>query len=124
MGLTGELRGLLRATPAFVRLLFRLLGDSRISLTDRGLVAAAVLYALNPLDLLPDVLPFAGIVDDLYFVALALDRLLRNADPVVVLEHWDGPEGQLERLLASIDRLGDYLPEPVERQLARRAEEG
>lgn len=40
--------------------------------------AAIVLYVVSPLDLVPDFLPFVGVVDDLVVVPLAIRWLLRR----------------------------------------------
>ncbi len=39
---------------------------------------AAILYFVNPLDLIPDVLPFAGFIDDAGVVALVLDAIRKD----------------------------------------------
>jgi uncharacterized membrane protein YkvA (DUF1232 family) len=41
-------------------------------------VAGIALYLLSPLDLIPDVLPLLGVVDDLVLVPLAVGFLLRR----------------------------------------------
>lgn len=46
-------------------------------------VALAALYLVSPVDLLPDVLPFVGVVDDLILVPLALRWLLGKLPPEV-----------------------------------------
>lgn len=43
-----------------------------------GLIA---LYVLSPVDLLPDVIPFFGVVDDLIVVPLAVRWLLKRLPP-------------------------------------------
>lgn len=43
----------------------------------RPAVAALVLYVLSPLDLLPDVLPVFGLIDDLVLVPLVVGWLVR-----------------------------------------------
>lgn len=42
-----------------------------------------VLYVLSPIDLIPDWIPFAGWMDDLAVVTLAIRWMLRNLPPEV-----------------------------------------
>ncbi len=119
-----EVRELLAAIPRFLLLLGRLLGDGRVSLADKAMLAAAIVYAISPLDLMPDFLPFIGQLDDLYLVALAIDRLLIKAGPEVLMDHWSGPDHVLEALCGGIDTLARYLPASVERSLTARVQDG
>jgi uncharacterized membrane protein YkvA (DUF1232 family) len=41
-------------------------------------VALVVLYVLSPVDLIPDVIPFFGLVDDIVLVPLAIRFLLKR----------------------------------------------
>ena len=59
-----------------MKLLVSLMGDPRVSGADKALMATAVAYALVPIDLIPDIIPFFGQLDDLFFLALAIDRLV------------------------------------------------
>lgn len=43
--------------------------------------ALIALYVLSPIDLLPDVLPIVGVVDDLVLVPLAIRWLLKRLPP-------------------------------------------
>jgi uncharacterized membrane protein YkvA (DUF1232 family) len=45
--------------------------------------ALIVLYVLSPIDLIPDVLPLIGIVDDLVLVPLAIRFLLDRLPPEI-----------------------------------------
>jgi uncharacterized membrane protein YkvA (DUF1232 family) len=45
--------------------------------------ALIALYVLSPVDLLPDVLPFVGVVDDIVLVPLAIRWLLRRLPPEI-----------------------------------------
>jgi len=45
--------------------------------------AAIVLYVFSPIDLIPDVLPFIGVVDDVVLVPLAIRWLLRRLPPEI-----------------------------------------
>lgn len=94
----------IRKIPDYLRLLYGTLRDSRVSLIDRTLVVVAIGYVLSPFDFVPDVIPFFGQVDDVFLIAVALNRLFERAPRRVILRHWDGePEelsvGSMTRLL-------------------------
>ena len=113
---------LIAGIPRFLKLLVSLMGDSRVSGADKALMAAAVAYALVPIDLIPDIIPFFGQLDDLFFLALAIDRLVSRAGAELVLEHWDGPEETLTSLCGSLEDLARRLPRPVRDRLLQEAE--
>lgn len=107
------LKQLVRDLPAFVKLLLRLYRDPRVSRVDKGIVLATLAYLVMPQDIVPDWIPFLGQVDDVYLLALALDRLLNNAGIEVLLDHWDGEVASLEMAIAALDKAGSFLPERV-----------
>ncbi|HEY6230671.1 MAG TPA: YkvA family protein, partial [Pyrinomonadaceae bacterium] len=76
--------------PNMLLLCARLLTDRRVPATERALLAGAIVYAIIPLDLIPDMIPFVGQVDDAYLIALTLLRLMEKTDPKVIREHWSG----------------------------------
>lgn len=122
---TGDMdtvKGLIRDIPNFLKLLFRLARDPRISAVDKGIVVATIAYLLTPFDLIPDFIPFLGQADDIYLLALALDRLLNNAGIDVLLDHWDGEVSSLEAAIAALDKVGSFLPERVRSLLGQRME--
>ncbi|RYF37372.1 MAG: DUF1232 domain-containing protein [Comamonadaceae bacterium] len=45
--------------------------------------ALIALYVLSPVDLLPDVIPFVGLVDDIVLVPLAIRWLLKRLPPEI-----------------------------------------
>lgn len=45
--------------------------------------ALIALYVLSPVDLVPDVLPFVGVVDDIVLVPLAIRWLLKRLPPEI-----------------------------------------
>jgi uncharacterized membrane protein YkvA (DUF1232 family) len=70
------------------RLCARLLGDGRVPLGPKLLVAAALCYLIAPFDLVPDlVLPGLGQIDDILILWLAARALVRLAPADVVAEH-------------------------------------
>lgn len=106
----GRLARAVMGIPAFGRLLFRLLGDRRVSLLDRALFGATLVYLFVPVDLVPDWIVGLGQLDDLLLVLFTLDRLLYRTHADVLLEHWDGDPETLLTLRDLLDRTAEKLP--------------
>lgn len=109
----------IRQLPHFLRMLFGLLADARVSMVDKLLVAGAIVYIVTPIDLIPDFIPFLGEVDDLYFLVLALQRLISNAGQTVLLDHWHGdPEDLTDlNLRGALSAAAFFLPKRIRRRL-------
>ena len=105
--------------PNYLRLLAGLLTDRRVSGVDKLLVAGAIAYILMPVDLVPDFIPFLGEVDDVYFLVMALQRLIANAGRTVLLAHWAGSATDLAEmnLRAVISAAAFFLPGRMRRRL-------
>lgn len=114
------IKQLIRDLPRFVALLWGLYRDSRVSVIDKALVLATIGYIIMPMDLIPDFIPVLGQLDDLYLLALALDRLLNNAGVDVLLDHWRGEVASLEVAISALDRAGSFLPEQVRNLLHQK----
>jgi len=76
--------------PNFVRLTKGLLGDRRVPVRRKLLLAALVLYLVSPIDIIPDFVPGLGQMDDILIVVLVLHGLLSSVGEDVLLEHWHG----------------------------------
>lgn len=85
-------------------------------------MAGAIVYALVPLDFIPDMLPFVGQVDDAYLVALTLLRLMTVTDPRVVREHWRGGGDVVELVGATALVAARLLPKRIRRVLTAKVE--
>lgn len=90
-----SLMGTIRRIPDYLRLLFSTMRDARVSRLDRGLVLAAIVYVLSPIDVIPDVVPFFGQVDDVFLIVTTLTRLFERAPQRVLLSHWKGDPDDL-----------------------------
>jgi uncharacterized membrane protein YkvA (DUF1232 family) len=118
----GRLRSFVMFLPNMVMLMGRLLKDSRVPAAEKALFAAAIVYVISPLDLIPDLFPFIGHVDDLYVVALVLLRLVNRSDQSVVRRHWSGG-GDIVALADSIVKIAPkFLPPRIARILTSRVE--
>lgn len=120
--LKGRMRSFLMFLPNMVMLLGRLMKDARVPLAEKALLAAAIVYVISPLDLIPDFFPFIGQVDDLYVVALVLLRLVNRTDESIVRQHWTGG-GDIVALADSIANIAPkFLPKRIARVLTSRVE--
>ena len=69
------------------RLVMRLMLDRRVPLKLKLILPAAILYFISPLDLVPDILPALGRIDDVLVLVIALVMFLGMAPRDVVAEH-------------------------------------
>ncbi|MDQ2747383.1 MAG: YkvA family protein [Acidobacteriota bacterium] len=113
-----KLKNALLFLPNMVKLLGRMMTDGRVPLAEKALFVGAIVYVISPFDLIPDIFPFIGQVDDLYVVALVLLRLINRTDEAVVRENWDGG-GDIVSLAKTIANLAPrLLPKRVSRVLS------
>ena len=118
----GRMGNFMMFLPNMVRLLGRLLKDARVPTAEKALFIAAIVYVVSPIDLIPDVFPFIGQVDDIYVVALSLLRLVNRTDDRVVRQLWPGG-GDIVALADAIAGLAPkFLPKRVTRVLTSRVE--
>jgi uncharacterized membrane protein YkvA (DUF1232 family) len=82
-----EVIGFALRLPAYLGLFWRLLGDRRVHLLVKALLLGGIIYALSPLDFIPDFVPFLGQLDDLAIIVLAGRFFLQLCPPEVVAEH-------------------------------------
>ena len=120
--LPARMQNLLMFVPNMVLLCGRLMVDPRVPTKERVLVAGAIVYALVPFDLIPDMLPFVGQIDDAYLIALSLLRLTTVADPMIVREHWRGGGDVVELLGATAMIASKLLPKRIRRVLTSHVE--
>jgi uncharacterized membrane protein YkvA (DUF1232 family) len=103
-----RMKNLLMFLPNMLQLCGRLMTDRRVPRTEKLLFAGAILYAVTPLDLIPDMIPFVGQIDDLYLIALTLLRLINRTDERVVREHWRGG-GDIIQLADAVTEIAPKL---------------
>ena len=117
-----RLKNLLLFIPNMLLLCVRLLTDSRVPKTEKALVAGAIVYAIIPFDLIPDMIPFVGQVDDAYLIALTLLRLMERTEARVLREHWNGGGDVVQLIEAMSLMTAKLLPKRIRRILTSRVE--
>ena len=103
--------------PNIVKLLGRIARDPRVSVKRKAFAAAAMIYVVSPIDLIPDFIAGIGQLDDLIVVAIALNHLIDGAGRELVDEHWDGSEDSLDLVLAATEWGAEIVPGPLRKLL-------
>lgn len=120
--LRGRMGNFLMFLPNMAKLLGRLLKDARVPTAEKALFVAAIVYFVMPVDLIPDIFPFIGQIDDIYVIALTLLRLVNRTDERIVREHWSGG-GDIVALADSIASIAPvFLPKRVTRVISSKVE--
>ena len=86
MGSIRRLESWARGLKVEVYALYLAYRDPRVSWYARVFAAAVVGYAFSPIDLIPDVVPVLGYVDDLIVVPLGIALAIRMIPPHVLAE--------------------------------------
>jgi uncharacterized membrane protein YkvA (DUF1232 family) len=116
------LKELILFIPNLLRLLLDLLRDPRVSSADKAIVAGTIVYVISPIDVIPDFIPFIGLVDDAYLISIAVIRLLNRADRGIVMEHWRGIH-DVKELVTNLSRAAAFfLPDRIKNVLHGRIE--
>lgn len=98
-GRWSDARALATFVPDSVVLVTRLARDPRVPRRRKALLLGLVAYLASPIDLVPDVIPVAGQLDDAIVVALVLRRVVRAGGEPLIRELWPGPERALDLVL-------------------------
>lgn len=106
--------------PSFLKLMYNLVKDPRVSTSDKAILGIAIAYVFSPLDLIPDAIPFLGQVDDAYIIAIALQRLINSAGPDIIKEHWDGPMEVFDSLQKAVEATLFFLPQETVDKLIKK----
>jgi uncharacterized membrane protein YkvA (DUF1232 family) len=70
-----------------LRLVWRLLFDSRVPIFPKLIILAAAVYVISPVDLIPDVILGLGQLDDIGVVLLAIALFIELCPRAIVEEH-------------------------------------
>jgi uncharacterized membrane protein YkvA (DUF1232 family) len=78
--------------PDLVRLVGSARADPATPGRSRLALGILLLYLRSPIDLLPDLLPGIGTVDDLIFAGVVLRRVARRIGMAALRSHWPGSD--------------------------------
>ena len=76
------------ALPKYFRLYARLLKDPRVPIWSKIIFLAGIVYALSPIDIIPEILvPFVGWIDDIVIFVAAARFFILSCPQYVIAEH-------------------------------------
>jgi uncharacterized membrane protein YkvA (DUF1232 family) len=95
----GVLKDLLSVIPASVTAVKRLRGDPRVPRSAKVALGFAALWAISPIDLIPEFIPIIGPLDDIVVIALCLRFAARRVPREALDEAWTANPALLDRLI-------------------------
>ncbi len=99
--------------PNLARLFHGLLRDPDVPWHAKAVTAVALAYIASPIDLIPEVIPVVGPLDDAIVASLVLRYVARASRRSVVERHWHGDPRILGRLLSVAGAGAPAAPTPV-----------
>ena len=78
---------LLILRSGILRLIYRLMTDSRVPLRAKLIVPAAIIYLIVPFDIVPDIVPIAGLLDDILALIISIGLFVTIVPREVLSEH-------------------------------------
>ncbi|MBY5163351.1 YkvA family protein [Salsipaludibacter albus] len=84
------------------RLLWDLARDDRVPARAKVVCGLAAAYVVSPLDVVPDFIPTAGRIDDIYLVARSLRYLVDSAGYEVLTDLWTGSDEGLALIMGLV----------------------
>jgi uncharacterized membrane protein YkvA (DUF1232 family) len=85
--MAGRMKQWARAITRDVHALYLASRDPRVPWYAKALAVVVAAYALSPIDLIPDVIPVLGHLDDLILVPLGILAVVKLVPPEVMAEH-------------------------------------
>ena len=65
-------------------ILYYTLQSDKVSKSDKAIIIGALGYMISPLDVIPDVIPIAGLTDDMAVLLYVLKKVWTGIDPEIV----------------------------------------
>ncbi len=102
--------------PDLVHLFIKLLIDKEVDTKYKAMIIGVMGYLLSPIDIIPDFIPVAGLIDDMLVAVILLNRIINSEDPLIINKityYWAGQSNILEQVKTIIDianNLASQLP--------------
>jgi|GEM_PF-980580 uncharacterized membrane protein YkvA (DUF1232 family) len=111
---------LIALLPDLLHLNIKLLFDGKVTAEKKGAILGSIIYVVSPIDLIPDIIPAIGWLDDLIVITIGLnalfddtkDKYIRKA----VSKYWVGDDSVFDttkHIIDVLDNAVEFLPRKV-----------
>ncbi len=108
-GVNYKFASYLLAAPDLFHLLCKLAIDKEVPVVEKAKLAAAIVYFISPVDLLPEAITGPiGYADDVAMTAFVLNGLINKTNPEIVSRYWAGDKDILD-LIQQIIQVADEM---------------
>jgi uncharacterized membrane protein YkvA (DUF1232 family) len=111
---------LIALLPDLLHLNIKLLFDGKVTAEKKGAILGSIIYVISPIDLIPDIIPAFGWLDDLIVITVGLNGLFDDTkDEYIrkaVNKYWAGETTVFEvtkHIIAVIDNAVEFLPRKI-----------
>ncbi|WP_026886162.1 YkvA family protein [Clostridium beijerinckii] len=94
--------------PDIVSLIYRLLKDKRVSIKTKLIMSAGIAYVTVPVNIIPNSIPFIGVIDDIGVIFFVLNKILKDIPLSIIVENWEGENDILLVLKKGIEYLANF----------------
>ncbi|MFT6147462.1 MAG: uncharacterized membrane protein YkvA (DUF1232 family) [Saprospiraceae bacterium] len=106
--------------PDLLHLNIKLLFDGNVSAEKKGAILGAIIYVISPIDLIPDILPAFGWLDDLIVITIGLNALFDDEKDEYIRKavnrYWAGEDSVFDatkHIVDILDNAVEFLPRKV-----------
>ena len=108
-----NIKDLLFLLPDFVILFSRILTDKRVPNKQKLILSCVLGYVVMPIDLIPDFVPFFGLIDDLIIAIYGVHFLMTEIDRQIITENWPGHENILTKITLFKNKIDTTISAPL-----------
>jgi len=94
--------------PDIASLIYRLLKDKRVPIKTKLVMSIAITYITVPINIIPNSIPFIGVIDDVGVAFFAVNKILKDVPLPIIVENWQGENDLLLVLKKGIEYLINF----------------
>jgi hypothetical protein len=91
--------------------------DERIPSRDKKVLLAMVALLISPFDIIPDWIPFFGVLDDVIILSLIMDYFFSVLDSKIILSHFPWDMKAYSRLKRMATLMQSFVPKFLKKKL-------
>lgn len=109
----------LMVLPDIAHLMIKLLADKDINSLYKKYILLALVYLVSPIDFVPDILPVAGLIDDLLVMVIILNKIFNSKEPEILKKikfYWAGEADvfiQVKEIIYILNEISSKLPKAL-----------